>query len=689
MFYFRLIVMISGILFFVLSSPIWANEMGEQNRDKQETVHQIGRVVVTADQGGTKGIAIEPGTTFIDLDTYRGPGHKETIQDILQGIAGVDIQRTTLAISDDRDAVKIRGFGGRRFMVRIDGRPIRNSGGFGDTLVDWTSLSLENIERIEVMRGAHSVVYGETIGGTINIVTKKGGTREDMKPEVVMDADYSSYDTQSYTVRLTGNAKSLGYALAGGYRSSDGYLRNSDYEIRDFTGRLSYLFPFDGRLTLGYKISNQDKGLFVVNDPYGADYDSSYPDVPEEAFSSPCFSGGKNFYDRESEYLDMTFEQSTPLGDWKIHIYKSKEERARMAYQYDSRKKVYYDYLWDQTFDDWGWIVQDRFTLFDKHYVTVGCDGRDMYAEYMLISRYPTSETARGIDRTKRIEHRAGYIEDSWQITKALNLTLGLRYDYADMDFTAFKGDINEWSPKSQLTYEFVPGTKGFVYISKAFRVPTWMEYSWMGYATGENLENETAMEYEVGVSKKLGNKNSIQLTYYYYDVDNYIVYNHALNPRAAEMAGRPFADSLFNADYLRLQGIEAELNFEIFERLGGYINYTYQDYDLGSMRVPEDEARIDVYQLPRHKANLGLEWDPWEDTTIMADIRYVDDRKTSLNEKIDGFVTMDLGLEQSFRNKKLRLKGYITNLFDKEYEETYLIPAPERTFGINVSYTF
>ena len=72
-----------------------------------------------------------------------------------------------------------------------------------------------------------------------------------------------------------------------------------------------------------------------------------------------------------------------------------------------------------------------------------------------------------------------------------------------------------------------------------------------------------------------------------------------------------------------------------------------------------------------------------------MADIRYVDDRKTSLNEKIDGFVTMDLGLEQSFRNKKLRLKGYITNLFDKEYEETYLIPAPERTFGVNVSYTF
>ena len=684
MFYFRLIVMISGILSFVLSSPIWANEMGEQNRDKQETVHQIGRVVVTADQGGTKGIAIEPGTTSIDLDTYRGPGHKETIQDILQGIAGVDIQRTTLALSDDRDAVKIRGFGGRRFMVRIDGRPIRNSGGFGDTLVDWTSLSLENIERIEVMRGAHSAVYGETIGGTINIVTKKGGTREDMKPEVVMDADYSSYDTQSYTVRLTGNAKSLGYALAGGYRSSDGYLRNSDYEIRGFTGRLSYLFPFDGRLTVGYKISNQDKSLSVVNDPSRSDYDSSYPDIPVDAFGTPYYSGGENFFDRTTQYFDLIFEQPTKLGDWKIHLYKTREDRNQVMNQFfigDYRK-----HCWDFIFDDYGWIVQNRVSLFDNHHVTFGFDGKNLYGEYCM-HRPPLGPTE--ADRQKKIEHRAGYIEDSWQINEALNLTLGLRYDYADMDFTAFKGDIDEWSPKSQLTYEFVPGTKGFVYISKAFRVPTWMEYCWMGYSTGENLENETAMEYEVGVSKELGNKNSIQLTYYYYDVDNYIVYNHALNPRAAEMAGRPLSDSLFNADYLRLQGIEAELNFEIFERLGGYINYTYQDYDLGPMRVLEDEARIDVYQLPRHKANLGLEWDPWEDTTIMADIRYVDDRKTSLNEKIDGFVTMDLGLEQSFRNKKLRLKGYITNLFDKEYEETYLIPAPERTFGINVSYTF
>ena len=72
-----------------------------------------------------------------------------------------------------------------------------------------------------------------------------------------------------------------------------------------------------------------------------------------------------------------------------------------------------------------------------------------------------------------------------------------------------------------------------------------------------------------------------------------------------------------------------------------------------------------------------------------MTTIRYVDDRKTSKNHEIDSFVTMDLGVEQCFMNKKLRLKGYVRNLFDKDYEEQYKIPAPDRIFGINLSYAF
>lgn len=684
------IIMILGFFCLILSPATWGSEIEETKKGEQESTYQIGKVVVTAHEGGIKGITIEQGITSIDLDTYRSPKGHETIQDILESIPGIDIQRSTPALSDDNDVVKIRGYGGRRIMVRIDGRPIRNTGGFGDTLVDWTSLSLENIKRIEVMRGAHSAVYGETIGGTINIVTKKEGTRKDMKPEVSVMGDYSSYDTQLYTARAMGNVKDLGYSLAGGYRSSDGYLRNSDYEIFDFTGRLSYLFPFDGRLTFGYKISNQDKSLFVVNDPSRSDYDPSYPDVPVDAFSTPYYSGGKNFFDRETQYFDLIFEQPSRFGNWKMQIYKTKEDRDQIMNQFFMGD--YRDHRWDFVFDDYGWILQDRLTLFDNHHVTFGFDGKNMYGKYHM--ERPPIPTPSHSDRGKRIQHRAGYIEDSWQITEALNLTLGLRYDHVDLNFISLYpayGDstnntIDEWSPKSGLTYEFRPDTTGFINISKAFRVPTWQEWNSMGYPTGNNIESETAMEYEVGVLKKLGN-NSMQLIYYYNDIDNYILFNRD-STRTLAMAGR-LEDAVFNADYLKLQGIEAELNFEIFECLSGYINYTYQDYKLGPTPVPKEEISNNTYQLPKHKANIGLDWSPWEDTTIMTTLRYVDDKKTNTNDKIDDFITMDIGIEQWFLRKKLRLKGYISNLFDKEYEGKYLIPAEDRTFGINLSYAF
>jgi len=691
---FRLVIMILGILSLVLFRTTWASESNEQDGGELETIHNLGKIVVTAhEKEGARGIAIDPTATSIVIDTYRSSKSPQTVQDILESIPGVDIQRGDPALSDDKDVVKIRGMGARRIMIRIDGRPVRNAGGFSDRMVDWNSLTLENVDRVEVVRGAHSAVYGETIGGTINIVTKKAGTREDMMPEVEVMADYSKYDTEYYTARVTGNVKSLGYSLAGGYRSSDGYLRNSYHEIYDFTGRLSYLFPFDGRLTLGYKGSFQDKSPYVVNDPndplVGHLYDSSYPVVPAEAPGwSPNYPGSDSFSDKETEYFDLIFEQPTPLGDWKFHLYKSKERREHSSYNHNPMLG-FYDYPWEVTYDEWGWILQDSFSLFENHHITLGFDGRDYYCEYDAVM--PVQEWH--VDRNKMIEYRAGYIEDSWQITKKLNLALGLRYDYVNLDvkvdfpgYDDFSKDIDEWSPKSRLTYEFLPGTTGFVYISKAYRLPTGMEFTWMGAPTGLYIEPETAMEYEGGIIQDLGRNNSVRLTYYYYDIDDYVVLNR--DPFPLFFAGK-IEDCVFNADYLILQGIEAELNFQIFERLSGYINYTYQDSKLGSTRVPEEQIYCDHYQLPRHKAILGLDWSPWEDTTLMTTIRYVDDRKTSKNHEIDSFVTMDLGVEQCFLNKKLRLKGYVRNLFDKDYEEQYKIPAPERTFGVNLKYMF
>lgn len=706
--YFLALIFGLATFSFVWTSPSLAEEddsdrvssfgteetVSEKNK-KDRSAQSLGTIVVTEHKvEGAKGIAIDPTATSIVIDTYTSPKSAQTVQDVLQSIAGIDVQGYEPMMLAGKDIVRIRGMNARRIQLRIDGRPFRNSGGFGDQLIPWSALTLDDVERIEVVRGAHSAVYGETVGGTINIVTKKGGTREDAKPEVKIMADYSSFDTQYYKASIAGNLDRLGYSVGGGYRSSDGFLRDSSYETKDFTARISYLFPFDGRLTLGYKGNFMENSLFTVNDPddplVGHLYDPSYPVLKADCGAqSPNYPGSDSFYDKDTQNYDLFFEQPTPIGDWTVNVYKFREYHNQKSYYY-SPAFGFYNYPWDVTYDDWGWIVRDTFYLFDKHQITFGADGRTSYYRYDCDG--PTRDWH--VPKSKRYEYMAGYVEDSYQATDKLNLTLGLRYDQADInivsgvaEYPSSEKDESEWSPKSRLTYEFLPGSKAFLHISKAYRPPSGLEISSSGAPVGVYVDTETAMEYEGGLILNLGKENSLRLAYYYYDIDNYIVHNK--NKRALLNAGR-IDEMVSNADYLILQGAEAELNFHLFKCLSGYINFTYQDSELGNIRrISEEDIYCEHYQSPKYKANLGLDWTLPKDVTLLTNVRFVDKRKTSKNQEMDSFITADFAVEKRLLKKKLKLKAYVTNLFDEYYEEVYHMPALERTFGINVTYEF
>lgn len=544
--------------------------------DDKSVPYKLGELVVTADRAGEeRGIAIDPTATSVVIDTYESAKSPQTVQDILESLAGVDIQRGDQTLSDGKDVVKIRGMGARRILVRIDGRPIRNAGGFWDKMVDWNSLTLENVERVEVIRGGHSAVYGETIGGTINIVTKKGGTRDDNRPGGKAMVDISEYDTRKYTAGVAGNVNALGYAFGGAYRQSDGYLKNSEYELKDVNGRISYTFPFEGRLTVGYKGSFQDKEPYVVNDPndalVGNLYDSNYPVVEGvTAGSSINYPGSDSFEKRETEYFDLFFEQPTQVGDWKIHLYKSKEFRDESHYNY-SGASGFYDYTMDVTFKDWGWIAHDRFSFYDRHHITVGVEGREYELGYNAVM--PTMEWH--VPATRMIAHKAAFLEDVWQVTDKLSLALGLRYDRVDMDvdvdfmgYDDFTKDMDAWCPKSRLNYVFRPGTTGYLNVSKAFRIPTGMEFSWYGVPTGIFIDPETAMEYEGGVIQKLASDITARMGYYYYKIDDYIMFNR--DPYPLLFTGQ-LEDMVFNAEDRCLHHHGSGRGTALFQSAGPY----------------------------------------------------------------------------------------------------------------------
>lgn len=91
------------------------------------------------------------------------PGKATNVSDLLTDLVGVDIVRRAI-VGDNQDTVKLRGFDGSRFMVLIDGRPVNSAGVVGGCYVDWGTFPLDNVDKIEVIRGPKSAVYGNTLG---------------------------------------------------------------------------------------------------------------------------------------------------------------------------------------------------------------------------------------------------------------------------------------------------------------------------------------------------------------------------------------------------------------------------------------------------------------------------------------------------------------------------------------------
>ncbi len=101
------------------------------------------------------------------------PAKTATLPEILSQTAGIDIQlRST--VGDNQDGtVKLRGFDARRFTVLLNGRPVNSAGVMGGQYIDWNTIPLDTVERIQIVKGGKSAAYGNTLGGVINIVTKE------------------------------------------------------------------------------------------------------------------------------------------------------------------------------------------------------------------------------------------------------------------------------------------------------------------------------------------------------------------------------------------------------------------------------------------------------------------------------------------------------------------------------------
>lgn len=466
------------VIMLLISPLIYAQTEDDEcktgNCPKEKDEFELEEIIVTAFHGGA--VNITPTKTVIDIDAFNKSGSVERVEDILTHLTGIDVLRGTSG-ADPQQLVLMRGFDDSRFTIAIDGRTITGPTAGADTYVDWSSLTSADIDKIEVIRGAASAQYENSQGGIINIITKKGQTRDTLVPKITFVNDYSKYDTFTSRVAVDGGFKDLTYFFNYGYKTSEGFLLNNYYHGYDYSGRVSYLFPFEGYLTLGIKYSQIKAGYAVVNDPdstYTADmYNPNYPIVPQDAdtirrYRAVSFPGGDNYKDKDAQHLDLSYEQPFDKSKLKFQIFETSGGEDSYYYTVSAgRLQQLYSGGADREEKQIGGRFQWQMDYWDNNSLLLGYDQRRMEVK-----------TTPDVWRMNAL-----YAEDTLTITNKLTAFLGLRYAHVKENTYAYKAPGESTStrhklytrlllPKSTITYKFTDDTQAYVSVNKDYHVP-------------------------------------------------------------------------------------------------------------------------------------------------------------------------------------------------------------------------
>ncbi|WP_456386963.1 TonB-dependent receptor plug domain-containing protein [Desulfolithobacter sp.] len=568
-------------------------------------------------------------------------------------------------------------------LVLINGRPA------GAT--NLATVLTGNVERIEVLKGPASSLYGgEAMGGVVNIITKK------------------------HTGPLTGLAE-IGYgsfatnfekaALGGGLGDrfdfdifAQRFEQSDDYEMGNGETRANTAFRTqNGSLRLG-----GDLGAWRI-DVSGDLYQGRDIETPGDIAYGNEMSGHKDI-DRSG----MDFTLSGPLGD-KSRVsltgYRTNETSENYSHYtgwYPALVQVEPYRSYDSETDWLGFQLKNEYT-WGQHRFVVGIDYQKIDRESRSYNQDGTRRAPWSPDEGR--ENWAGYLETIWRfMNDRLTATVGGRYDTFDVetkptpyktDFTPNSENFSTFSPRAGLNYNFDLGIRLHTTIGKAFVPPTAAQLA--GYAetdvggvtmitrSNPDLDPESSITWDIGLGyaqPRLG--LFMDVTYFHTDVDDKITTVTAGNTTTYQ-----------NSLSAEMEGLETELSFDIgapmnWDRsLELFVNATYM------FKAEEEEpggTMGDIHNVADYTINYGLQYSdemfearlnfrnqgPMKDTDWTAagypEIEY------------PSFTVADLVVGISFKeHHRFTLK--LDNLFDEYYYEKKGYPKPGR--GIYASYRY
>ncbi len=618
-------------------SAILAALMSAATVEAQE-VKKLEPVVVTATKIETPAEQVGASVSIVTEDDFR-TYHYATVDEALRRVPGVEIRRS--GSLGKTTSITIRGANPNQVQVLVDGVRVKSTTTGQAELSD---LSPDLIERIEVIRGPQSTLYGaDAIGGVINIITKKG--KGPFSGSVQQEA--GNYDTYATRTNFGGSYRIFDYSFSASHLESNGQFKNDDSTQNALNTRLGLALPGNSSVSYTLRYNRTDTGLPVKF------LSTQVGPLPIDPVID---SNNRNI---SETYVMSLAGHTRPVPWWESDL---RLGRYTNTIEFIDRPDMADECPFGPPCEFPGrFKVERREAEWVNHFHVGKWSTSSFGLEYRRDEGHSLGFSPFGAHS----ETTAGFFQEQLRFFDRLFMSAGVRVE----DNTIFGRATTERGSLAYLVKEW--GTRIHGGAGSGFRAPTFNDEFFPGFSD-PTLKPEVSFSWDFGVDQKLWKDRArLGLTYYQNNFENLIGFVTIPTP--------PFAKGV-NSGKARANGIEFTSEVDVLDNLVASLNYTYTHSLILATRHP-------IPREPEHRWNIGLTWEPIRKLSLFTQVHVLTQQFDPNGGGVynSGHTSVDVGGTYRLFNRygfiqSVDLTARVQNLLNEGYAEVRGFPA----LGIN-----
>lgn len=610
--------------------------------------------------------------------------HAVTPEELLKNVEGVDLKVSAGGLPAE---VLLRGlpstFAGTTTQYLVNGLPVEPI--LISNRIAWQLVAPEDIERIEVVRGPASALYGpNAAGGVINIITKEGEGR----PSASVKLGAGSHDSYSASVSAGGSVDKFRYRIGARQFKTDGFralrepdpwggldLDGRDSEDKNLNARIGYSLTDDQEISLGYLYFDSEGAWLGGHPNYRWSRDGYAADLSYRNRISDRLEIKAKLLDADyTTARTFDWDYWGDLGNLALAERDREEEKAR------------------------GGEIQTDIRILNNNTLTLG-------ASYNIgeLSFEAEDDTGAPTGSTSAKSSVLGfYAQDEHKFGNRVILTLGGRYDKYkfydtvsdDVEFP--DSEDNVFNPRAGIRVKVAEKTSVYASAGRAY-LPALNTLkfrrggsSCTSWCDNPDLKPERSTSYELGMDQEdIGGFLNAKAAVFHTTYTDKIT--------AISLGANFWPRQFQNIGEIEVNGLEVALNGAFGEYWYPFFNYTYTDAEITeNPSEPATVGNVPAF-VPKHKANVGIAYDNPAFVTARLAGRYVGSKyytESNLpDQRADNFFVTDLKISKQFRFggflDRASVSFAVNNLFDEEYSEYIYEVADERNYWVEIAAGF